>query len=80
MFVIEAGDDTLPEDLLVFLRLLLLSPPEWRKAKEKESLPKPKPDAESLKLARRVLEERIKEYPTTIEVRAFLLRVRVHRA
>ncbi|KAG8956267.1 hypothetical protein FRC04_004344 [Tulasnella sp. 424] len=67
VFVIEAGDDTLPEDLLVFLRLLLLSPPEWRKAKEKESLPKPKPDAESLKLARRVLEERIKEYPTTIE-------------
>ncbi|KIO19047.1 hypothetical protein M407DRAFT_152805 [Tulasnella calospora MUT 4182] len=67
VFVIEAGDDTLPEDLIVFLRLLLLSPSEWRKAREKESLPKPKPDVESLKLAGRVLEERMKEYPTTIE-------------
>ncbi|KAG8935449.1 hypothetical protein FRC01_000056 [Tulasnella sp. 417] len=67
VFVIEAGDDTLPEDLIVFLRLLLLSPSEWRKAKEKGSLPKPKPDAESLKLASRLIEERMKEYPTTIE-------------
>ncbi|KAG8902145.1 hypothetical protein FRC00_001239 [Tulasnella sp. 408] len=67
VFVIEAADDALPEDLIVFLRLLLLSPSEWRKAREKESLPKPKPDAESLKLARRVLEERLKEYPTSIE-------------
>ncbi|KAG9051389.1 hypothetical protein FS837_008486 [Tulasnella sp. UAMH 9824] len=67
VFVIEAGDDALPEDLIVFLRLLLLSPSEWRKAREKESLPKPKPDAESLKLAGRVLEQRMKEYPTTIE-------------
>lgn len=71
--MIEAGDDALPEDLIVFLRLLLLSSSEWRKAREKESLPNPKPDDESLKLARRVLEERMKEYPTTIEVRPFPL-------
>ncbi|KAG8976360.1 hypothetical protein FRB90_009215, partial [Tulasnella sp. 427] len=74
VFVMEAGDDALPEDLLVFLRLLLLSPPEWRKAKEKGSLPKPKPDPESLKLARRVLEKRVKEYPTTIEEDEALLK------
>lgn len=73
--MIEAADDVLPEDLIVFLRLLLLSPSEWRKAKEKESLPKPKLDTESLKLAGRVLEERMKEYPTTIEVRPFPLHV-----
>ena len=41
-FMIEAEDLEIPPPLISFTRLLLLSPEDWEKAKEKQKLPKPK--------------------------------------
>ncbi|KAH9946963.1 SET domain-containing protein [Amylocystis lapponica] len=77
----EADDDTfvmgadcqLPEDLVSFIRLLLLSKEDWDKASAKSKLPKAKVDAGVLSIAARVLVQRMKEYPTTIEEDEILL-------
>ncbi|KAI9507469.1 SET domain-containing protein [Russula earlei] len=71
----EGGDDIfvvdfsaeLPEELTSFVRLLMMSDPEWAKTKRKSKLPKPKVDDAVLSVVADVLRRRLAEYPTTIE-------------
>ncbi|OJT11683.1 Ribosomal lysine N-methyltransferase 4 [Trametes pubescens] len=71
----EADDDVfvlrtdceLAEELVSFVRLLLLPKDEWEKAAQKSKLPKPKLDKDVLAIAVDVLEKRLKEYSTTLE-------------
>ncbi|KAL1945928.1 hypothetical protein VTO73DRAFT_1930 [Trametes versicolor] len=71
----EADDDVfvlrtdceLAEELVSFVRLLLLPKDEWEKAAQKSKLPKPKLDKDVLTIAVDVLEKRLKDYPTTLE-------------
>ncbi|KAI0759853.1 SET domain-containing protein [Trametes elegans] len=66
VFVLQT-DCQLPEELISFARLLLLSKEEWEKTAKKSKLPKPKVDKDVLTIAADVLERRLKEYPTTLE-------------
>ncbi len=61
-------DCELPEELIPLARLLLLSQEEWAKAAKKSKLPKPKLDVDVFRVALDVLEARLKEYPTSIDV------------
>ncbi|KAA1471795.1 SET domain-containing protein, partial [Dentipellis sp. KUC8613] len=71
----EGGDDVfiietnhrLPDELISFIRLLLLPSAEWDKVKVKSKLPKPKGDDHILPVAAEVLQSRLAEYKTTIE-------------
>ena len=67
VFVLRT-DCELPEELISFARLLLLSEDEWAKTAKKSKLPKPKIDPDVLTIAIDVLDARLKEYPTSIEV------------
>ncbi|KAI0935355.1 hypothetical protein AcV7_003817 [Taiwanofungus camphoratus] len=77
----NADDDTfvigtdceLPEELMSFVRLLLLPQAEWDKARCKGRLPKAKIEAPILMVAAEVLEKRLSEYRTTIETDEALL-------
>ena len=59
----------MPDELVSFERLLLLPKAEWEETAKKSKLPKPKIDKDVLDAAINVLESRLKEYPTTLEVR-----------
>lgn len=61
-------DCELPEELVSLTRLLLQSDAEWQKTQAKSKLPKPTVDADVLAIAVEVLQNRLAEYPTTIEV------------
>ncbi|RXW25028.1 hypothetical protein EST38_g843 [Candolleomyces aberdarensis] len=71
----EGGDDTFefdleldyPEAVLSIVRLFLLSEPDFKKAQTKGKPPKPKADGEVLPLLQKVIQQRLKEYPTSIE-------------
>ncbi|KAI0305376.1 Rubisco LSMT, substrate-binding domain-containing protein [Multifurca ochricompacta] len=71
----EGGDDVfevntsseLPEEMISFTRLLIMSSVDWEKSKRKSKLPKPKVDETVLSLATDVVRRRLAEYPTTIE-------------
>lgn len=67
VFVLRT-DCELPEEFVSFERLLLQSKDEWEKTAKKSKLPKPKVDKDVLTIAVDVLEARLKEYPTSIEV------------
>ena len=73
-FVIEAGDLEIPPPLISFARLLLLSPEDWEKAKEKQKPPKPKLGEEEgstvLVVINQGLQRRLDQFPSTIEVPA----------
>ncbi|KAK7473222.1 Ribosomal lysine N-methyltransferase 4 [Stygiomarasmius scandens] len=78
----EGGDDVLviesdlelPSQLLTLIRLLLLSPEEFKKTRDKGKLPKNKVDLPLLDIAIRALQLRAEEYPTTVEEDESLLR------
>jgi hypothetical protein len=57
----------LPEEMTSFVRLLMMSVPEWEKAKGKSKLPKPKVDDAVLSVVADVVRRRLGEYPTTLE-------------
>jgi N-lysine methyltransferase SETD6 len=61
----------LPPQLLTLIRLFLLSPEELKKVRDKGKLPKNKVDVSLLDIAIRVLQLRMQEYPTSIEVQRF---------
>lgn len=71
----EGGDDVfvvdfsseLPEEMISFVRLLMMSAPEWEKTKRKSKLPKPKVDDAVLSVAADVVIRRLSDYPTTIK-------------
>ena len=68
MFVLRT-DCELPEEFISFARLLLLPKDEWEKTAKKSKLPKPKLDKDVLTIAVDVLQKRLEDYPTTMEVR-----------
>ena len=57
----------LPEEMSSFVRLLMMSAPEWEKTKHKSKLPKPKVNDTVLSVAADVVRRRLSDYPTTIE-------------
>ncbi|KAA1105934.1 hypothetical protein PGT21_024461 [Puccinia graminis f. sp. tritici] len=62
------GSPLLPEELTCLLKILLLSGEEFEDHKSKEKLPKPKlnnPDV--ISLAQKVIDRRMKDYPTSID-------------
>lgn len=79
-FVIEAEDPEIPPPLISFVRLLLLSPEEWGKAKEKQKLPKPKLSEQdgstALAVINQGLQRRLDEFSSPIEVLAFGMSVK----
>jgi N-lysine methyltransferase SETD6 len=66
VFVLDFSSQ-LPEDISSFVRLLVMSAPEWEKTKLKSKLPKPKVDDVVLSVAADVVRRRLSDYPTTIE-------------
>jgi len=67
VFVVDSSNDV-PEEISSFVRLLMMSAPEWEKTKRKSRLPKPKEDEVALSVTADVVRRRLTEYPTTIEV------------
>lgn len=63
----------MPDELISLARLLLQTKAEWEKTKAKGKVPKPAMDATIAAIAIDVLERRLKEYPTSIQVRALSL-------
>lgn len=70
--MIEAEDAEIPPPLISFVRLLLLAPSDWEKAKERQKLPKPKLTEEDgstvLDVINQGLRRRLNEFPSSIEV------------
>jgi SET domain-containing protein 6 len=63
------GSPLLPEELSCLLKIFMLSGEEFEDHKAKEKLPKPKlnnPDV--ITLAQKVIDRRMKDYPTSIDV------------
>ncbi|TFY56372.1 hypothetical protein EVJ58_g7685 [Rhodofomes roseus] len=71
-FVIASGSG-LPEDLLSFVRLLLMTSDEWEKANRKGKLPKAKVDLNVLDIIEKTLTKRMQKYPSTLEADEKLL-------
>ena len=67
VFVIGT-DCELPPEFVSLVRLLLQNKTDWDKTKSKAKLPKPTMDATVAAIATDVLQNRLKEYPTSIEV------------
>lgn len=59
---------TIPDELISFIRLFLLSPADYAKQASKERMPRPKLDSESAKVALKLFGERLADYDTSIEV------------
>jgi SET domain-containing protein 6 len=64
--VVDFSND-LPEEMSSFVRLLMMSAPEWAKTKQKSKLPKPKVDDVVLSVVGDVVRRRLSDYPTTLE-------------
>ena len=67
MFVLDTKHGV-PDELVSFVRLLLLSGDEWNKTRTKNRLPKPKIDAGVLAVVIKVLAKRLEGYPTALRV------------
>lgn len=61
-------DCELSPELISLTRLLLKNKADWDKTKSKGKLPKPVMDATVAAIAIDVLQHRLKEYPTSLEV------------
>lgn len=75
VFVVDSSNE-LPEEMTSFVRLLMMSAPEWAKAKRKSKVPRAKVDNAVLSVATDVLRRRLAGYPTSIE--AGLWRLSLH--
>ncbi|GAA5985075.1 hypothetical protein JCM10908_002514 [Rhodotorula pacifica] len=60
-------DHKLPDELISAIRTFLLTSEEYAKAQKKESPPKPRMDGQVAEWARKVLDQRLGEYKTSIE-------------
>ncbi|KAF7797564.1 hypothetical protein EIP86_008764 [Pleurotus ostreatoroseus] len=56
-----------PKDFVSFTRLMLQSQPEWEKTRAKDKVPKAILDADVISVVIEVLQQRLSEYPTTLE-------------
>ncbi|GAA6053605.1 hypothetical protein JCM3770_001549 [Rhodotorula araucariae] len=81
-WLLEMGiDDTfsietnhkLPDELVCAIKTFLLDSADYAKAQKKESPPKPKLDAISADWARKIIDQRLSEYPTSVETDEALL-------
>ncbi|KAI0001251.1 hypothetical protein BJV74DRAFT_876781 [Russula compacta] len=66
VFVVDSSNK-LPEEMTSFVRLLMMSAPEWAKTKRKSKLPRAKIDDAVLSVATDVVRRRLAGYPTSIE-------------
>ena len=66
-------DCELPSDFISFTHLLLQSQSDWEKTRAKDKVPKATLDTDVISVAIEVLEQRLSEYPTAIEVCLFSL-------
>lgn len=70
--MIAAEDHEIPPPLVSFVRLLLLCPEDWEKAKERQKFPKPKFTEEDgptvLEVINQGLRQRLDKFPSPIEV------------
>jgi len=66
VFVVDFSNE-IPEEMTSFVRLLMMSVPEWEKAKNKNKFPKPKVNDAVLTVVADVVRRRLGEYPTAIE-------------
>ena len=80
VFVIEASEPELPEELISILKLLRMSTEEWEKTKSKNKPPKSSIDFPSATAALSLLQRRLAEYPTTLEARHFIDKKRLATA
>lgn len=64
-------DHEIPKVMTSFAKLLLLPENEWEKVREKSKPPKPKLEGVLCDILISVIENRLAEYPTTLEVRVF---------
>jgi hypothetical protein len=61
-----------PSELLIsFIRLLNLSTADWKTTREKRKLPRARMDLVVFDVCHIILQERLKEYQTTLEVRSY---------
>jgi len=67
IFVLDY-DFQVPTVMISFTKLLLLSEREWVKVREKSKPPKPKLEGPLYDLLILVIERRLAEYPTSLEV------------
>jgi hypothetical protein len=67
VFILDYEYD-LPQVIISFVRLLLLSGVEWEKVREKSKPPKAKLEGVLCDILISALDKRLDEYPTTIEV------------
>jgi N-lysine methyltransferase SETD6 len=65
------GSHQVPDEMTSFVRLLMMSAPEWEKRKRKTKLPKVKVDDTLLTIVADVVKSRLAQYPTTVEVGFF---------
>ncbi|GAA6025653.1 hypothetical protein JCM10207_008926 [Rhodosporidiobolus poonsookiae] len=72
-FSIES-DHAVPPELVAAIKTFLLSPPDLAKLQQKESPPKGKLDAASAEWVRKILHQRLIEYPTSVEEDEALLK------
>jgi SET domain-containing protein 6 len=66
VFILDADLD-IPDTMISLIKLVLLSPGEWEKARNKGKPPKPKVDIEVLGIIVKILTQRLKEYHTTLQ-------------
>ena len=67
IFLFET-DCVFPKPLISFTRLLLFTVQEWEKTRDKEKLPKAKPDTEVYSVAELLVENLLGRYPTSLKV------------
>ena len=66
LFFLDYSNE-IPAEMTSFVRLMVMSAPEWEKTKTKSKLPKPKVDDAVLSVVADVVKRRLSDYPTTIE-------------
>ncbi|KAJ7594459.1 SET domain-containing protein [Mycena floridula] len=79
---LEEGEDDIliidsslevPSALISLTRLLLMDAADWQKARDASKLPKPKLDDQVSRIIKQVLDKRLAEYPTILQVDEQLL-------
>lgn len=73
VFVLEM-DYAIPDSFISLVKLLTGAAQDWDKARDKGKPPRPKMDAQVVRIAISVLEARLAQYPTSVEVSGLQMR------